>query len=73
MDINHPSQKLASGTGVKRAPGPRCYIAPADVVPVMQEQFNYLLAHSTTGCSPDCPACRRLEQIKCCLLQPFAC
>jgi hypothetical protein len=73
MDSNHPSQNLASGTGAKRAPGPRCYIGPAETVPVLQEQFNYLLAHNGSVCPPACPACRRLEQIKCCLLQPFVC
>ena len=73
MDSNHPSQNLASGAGATGAPGPRCYVAPADAEPVMREQFDYLLAHSSAACALDCPACRRLEQIKTCLLQPFVC
>jgi hypothetical protein len=73
MDSNHPSQNLAHGTSDHRSPGPRLYVPPAGLVPVMQEQFNYLLSHSSAACTPECPACRRLEQIKCCLLQPFTC
>ncbi len=73
MDSNHPSHKSASGTSAHSAPGPHCYIDPADIVPVLQEQFDYLLSHNGSVCPPGCPACRRLEQIKCCLLKPFVC
>ncbi len=72
MDSNHPSPNLASGSSGDRATGAH-YIDPAELVPVMQEQFDYLLAHINSACPPSCPACRRLKQIKGCLLQPFAC
>ncbi len=47
------------------------YLADAAVLDVMLEQIEYLVGHGG-GCKPNCPDCRRLEQLKTCLLQPFS-
>ena len=51
------------------APKP-IYLAETPVLDVMIEQLEYLVAHGGR-CMPYCPDCRRLEQLKRCLLQPF--
>ena len=48
-----------------------CYIEPASLVDVMFDQLSWLLEHVSAGCSPECPHCMRLEQIKDLLLVPF--
>jgi hypothetical protein len=44
---------------------------PASTVAIMWEQMQFLVAHGGPACSPDCPECIRLEQVKQCLLRPF--
>ncbi len=46
------------------------YFAPAAEIDVLFEQLDYLLSHADS-CRPDCADCRRLEQVKRSLLQPF--
>jgi hypothetical protein len=38
---------------------------------IMREQMEYLLRHEERSCSPSCPECARLEQVKRCLFLPF--
>ena len=47
------------------------FVAPAPAVAVMWEQMEFLVSHARPTCSPDCPECRRLEQVKQWLLRPF--
>jgi hypothetical protein len=47
------------------------YLEPAPAAAVMWEQMEYLMAHAGSICHPECPDCRRLEQVKRHLLQPF--
>ncbi len=46
------------------------YLSEAPLLDVLLEQLEYLVVHED-GCAPDCPDCRRLAQLKRCLLQPF--
>jgi len=46
------------------------YVAAAPVDAVLWEQIDYLLHHASS-CQANCPDCRRLEQVRRCLLQPF--
>jgi len=46
------------------------YLAETALLDVLLEQLEYLVAHDD-GCAPGCPDCRRLAQVKRCLLQPF--
>ncbi len=46
------------------------YLDETPMLDVLVEQLEYLVAHED-GCKPDCPDCRRLAQVKQCLLQPF--
>jgi len=46
------------------------YLAAAPVDAVLWEQIDYLLNHAAT-CQASCPDCRRLEQVRRFLLQPF--
>ena len=63
---NHPSAAAA------QALGPRpCYVEPAPLSDVMFDQLEYLVAHTSSQCSPGCPDCNRLEQVKKWLLAPF--
>jgi len=48
-----------------------CYLALAPAGAVLWEQMEYLMAHAGSSCSPDCPDCTRLEQVRRYLLQPF--
>ncbi len=46
------------------------YLPAAAVIDVLFEQLDYLLYHADS-CQPGCADCRRLEQVKRSLLQPF--
>ena len=48
-----------------------CYIEPASLVDVMFDQLAWLLEHASASCTPECPHCARLEQVKNLLLVPF--
>ena len=47
------------------------YIDPAPVGDVLQEQLEYLIAHSAGSCAPGCEDCVRLQQVQGWLLMPF--
>jgi hypothetical protein len=49
-----------------------CFAEPASAVAVMWDQMEFLMAHAGPACSPDCPECNRLEQVKQWLLRPFS-
>ena len=54
--------------------GPKLWepvVRPAPLLDVMMEQIAYLACHAAKGCSPSCPDCARLEQVKRWLLAPF--
>jgi hypothetical protein len=44
---------------------------PAPVAEVMREQFDFLLAHASDGCSDACPECARLRAVRELLCKPF--
>jgi len=46
-------------------------VAPASVAAVMWEQIEYLMAHWGSDCPPECLDCKRLAEVKRCLLRPF--
>jgi hypothetical protein len=46
-------------------------LEPAPAIAVMWEQMEFLVDHAGPACTPDCPECIRLEQVKQCLLRPF--
>jgi hypothetical protein len=48
-----------------------CFLEPAPAIAVMWEQMEFLVAHAGPACSPDCPECLRLEQVRLCLMRPF--
>jgi hypothetical protein len=48
-----------------------CYVAPAEVVDVLFDQLEYLIAHSGRDCPSDCIECSRLERVQHWLLLPF--
>lgn len=65
---------LGAASG-NEAPGPqhaRCYSRAAPLLDVMQEQVTYLMSHAGNHCHPGCPDCARLEEVRRCLLKPFA-
>jgi hypothetical protein len=62
---NHDCVAAATVASLERFP------EAASTVAVMWEQMEFLVAHGGPACSPDCPACARLEQVTQCLLRPF--
>ena len=48
-----------------------CYIAPAPLAAVLFDQLEYLVAHRSGECAPDCLDCGRLQQVKNWLMLPF--
>jgi hypothetical protein len=48
-----------------------CFLEPAPAVAVMWEPMEFLVAHAGPACSPGCPECLRLEQVRQWLLRPF--
>ena len=52
-----------------RPPHP-IYLDATPLIDVLLEQLEYLMTHADR-CRPDCPDCRRLAQVKRCLLKPF--
>jgi hypothetical protein len=68
MNANTPGTEIS----IVRAAGTSkpIYLAETPLLDVLVEQLEYLVAHEN-GCAPDCPDCRRLAQVKRCLLQPF--
>jgi|HubBroStandDraft_6_1064221.scaffolds.fasta_scaffold2067229_1 hypothetical protein len=48
-----------------------CFLEPAPAVAVMWEQMEFLVDHAGPACSPNCPECLRLEQVRQCLMRPF--
>ena len=46
-------------------------VEPAPAVEVMREQFNFLIAHGSGSCAPDCPDCARLGAVRDLLLTAF--
>ena len=72
MDSIFSSPNPAPRAAAAVQPG-RCYVGPAaSTIDVMWEQMEFLVAHAGKACKPACPQCRRLEQVKRCLLQPFS-
>jgi hypothetical protein len=47
------------------------FVMPAPVAEVMREQFDFLLAHASDGCSDACPECARLRAVRELLCKPF--
>jgi len=47
------------------------YLTPASVDAIIWEQIGYLIGHAASNCGADCPDCRRFEQVKRHLLEPF--
>ncbi len=47
------------------------YLAMAPLDDVMFEQLEYLLAHTSVDCAPECAECTRLAHIQKWLLLPF--
>jgi hypothetical protein len=48
-----------------------CYIDPAPVLDIMIEQLQFLAAHATENCGPECVDCARIAQVRNWLLLPF--
>jgi hypothetical protein len=66
------SLPLNDGVVTAAAAARKSYVTgPASAVAAMWEQLEFLVAHAGPGCSPECPECLRLEQVKQCLLRPF--
>jgi hypothetical protein len=49
-----------------------CYVVPAAVADVLFDQLEYLVAHGSRDCPPDCIECGRLERVTHWLLLPFS-
>jgi hypothetical protein len=49
-----------------------CYVQAAPLLAVLQEQVSYLMSHKDQRCVAGCPDCARLEELRRCLLRPFA-
>jgi hypothetical protein len=47
------------------------YVEPAPLMDVMIDQLEYLVAHKSAECPPNCLACERLEQVEGWLMLPF--
>ena len=47
------------------------YIDSAPLRDILQEQLDYLIAHSSESCAPGCEDCVRLQQVQGWLLMPF--
>ena len=47
------------------------YVESPQLIDVMFDQLEYLVAHKSSKCSPGCSDCQRLEQVKNWLLAPF--
>jgi hypothetical protein len=60
----------ATAAGVIRPEPHVSYLPPPALFDVLIEQVEYLVGHAG-DCRPGCAECARLEQLKCCLLQPF--
>jgi hypothetical protein len=63
-----PNLDCAAASAVARRSG---FLEPAPAVAVMWEQMEFLVAHAGPACSPNCPECLRLEQVRQCLMRPF--
>jgi hypothetical protein len=48
-----------------------CYAPPAPLLDILVEQIEYLAAHVSHACPPDCAECIRLSQVTNWLLLPF--
>jgi hypothetical protein len=48
------------------------FIEPAPLIDVLFDQLEYLVSHAEQECPPQCPDCKRLEQVKRLLLVPFS-
>jgi hypothetical protein len=62
------TDRLTAPTAIERKVE---YLNPAAVTDVMYDQLEYLIAHASDECRPDCLDCTRLAQVRDCLLLPF--
>jgi hypothetical protein len=60
LNLDHPSI-------IPRSP----YLESAPLDEVMFEQLEYLLAHPSANCTPECAECARLMNVEKFLLLPF--
>jgi hypothetical protein len=49
------------------------YMEPAPLSEILQEQLEYLIAHSAHPCTPGCADCARFQRVVFELLLPFRC
>ena len=71
--MERPIANAGSRTQQAAVPAPqgRCYLSSAPLDEVMFDQLEYLVAHGGRDCTPDCPDCGRLRQVRNWLLLPF--
>jgi len=70
MDHLSPSSNLNSAAGAAVARDSR-YFRPAPLADIISEQLAYLIEHAASSCHANCPDCKRFEQVKRYLLEPF--
>ena len=71
MNSDRVMQDAGGGAG-SSAVHPKCYVAAAPLLEVMQDQLRYLVGHGNGKCFAACAECARLEKVKQWLLTPFA-
>lgn len=63
------------GNEAGNTPHAACYVQPASLLAVMQEQVDYLINHlmnqEGNQCSTGCQDCARLDEVRLWLMKPF--